>query len=164
MKSEPVVPDAFLIEERECWRRKLRGHTEESFLSSKPADLPEAGDSEIQLVAPALSITIRRYGRRGSVIIRSPALRETGICTLLPVMLDVDERLSFRQWLAQAREVLLEAYNRQWYPFASMLRDLKLEPGDEAQLFRVSLSMDALHGTMPELQTDMVISCGWDAG
>jgi len=188
MKSEPVVPDAFLIEEREYWRRKLRGHTEESFLSSKPADLPEAGDSEIQLVAPAplyeklfkvtrgsallaytalasaLSITIRRYGRRGSVIIGSPALRETGICNLLPVMLDVDERLSFRQWLAQAREVLLEAYNRQWYPFASMLRDLKLEPGDEAQLFRVSLSMDALHGTMPELQTDMVISCGWDAG
>jgi amino acid adenylation domain-containing protein/non-ribosomal peptide synthase protein (TIGR01720 family) len=187
MISEPAVLDAFLIEEREYWRRKLRGHTEESFLSSEPADLPEPGDSEFHVVAPAplyeklfkvtrgstllaytalasaLSITIRRYGRRGSVIIGSPALRETGVCNLLPVMLDVNERLSFQHWLAQVREVLVEAYNRQRYPFASMLRDLKLEPGDEAQLCRASLSMDGLHGTMPELQTDLVISCGWDA-
>ena len=188
MTTESVIFDAALIEQREYWLHQVRGHMEESFLWDNPAGLPEQSDAETRFIAPAglydklfkvtrgvpllaytalasaLSITIRRYGRRGPVMIGSPALRESGICNVLPLVLCVDERLSFRAWLAQVRDVLRNAYNRQRYPFMKLLRDLKLEPADAAQLFRVSISMGGLHGPMPELQTDLAISCRWDDG
>src|ERR1044071_6328035 len=150
---ESMIFDATLIEEREYWLRQLgrergtsappadgerkgAGAASRNTLSIElPLDVAQAarrlaGGSAFLLyaaLASGIKACLYRYAGGESVAIGSPALAEAGKTNALVILDEMNPRTSFKQLLLGARETLLEAYARQQYPFANLVRDLGLD-------------------------------------
>jgi amino acid adenylation domain-containing protein/non-ribosomal peptide synthase protein (TIGR01720 family) len=175
LSPEIVVFDAALIEERDYWIRKLSpARAYASLGAARPApnaggDAGRAGAAEIVFpqdvrealerltggspflnyaaLMTALKVCLFKYSGAAVVAVGSPALKEHGRPNALAITTGLDERATFRELLLGVRETLLEAYERQSYPFARLVRDLKLDGADGARaLFEVALCSRELHG------------------
>jgi amino acid adenylation domain-containing protein len=115
----------------------------------------------------ALKACLHAYGSGPAVVVGSPPLsaprtpEETAESNALPIIDRVDGAMTFRQLLAGVRQTLLEAYERQHYPWRSLLADLGLPlQGQEesSPLFAITLAWDPLHGDLPPLDTDLALT------
>ena len=180
-----MIFDATLIEEREYWLRQLgrergtsappadgerkgAGAASRNTLSIElPLDVAQAarrlaGGSAFLLyaaLASGIKACLYRYAGGESVAIGSPALAEAGKTNALVILDEMNARTSFKQLLLGVRETLLEAYARQQYPFANLVRDLGLEQAeDRCPLFDVAVLLKGLHGDLPEVRNDLTIT------
>ena len=67
--------------------------------------------------------------------------------------------MTFRQLLMSVRESLLQAYERQVYPFEQLIRDLSLtQHRASCPLFRIALLLEEIHAKMPDVKHDLEVS------
>ncbi|HEY9283290.1 MAG TPA: condensation domain-containing protein, partial [Pyrinomonadaceae bacterium] len=186
VKQPRLLFDSKLKAERDYWVAKLSGEMCASGLAADferpaatsgarvPLALPVpdelsnglskfAGDSPVLLYAAlltALKVYLHRCNEGGPVVVGSPPLRGDGPASQTPNVLatvdEVDEQLSFRALVVSVHENLLEAYERQSYPFDRLLKDLGVEePDNRSPLFDVVLVLGSIHGDLPELRNDL---------
>lgn len=109
-----------------------------------------------------LKVCLYKYTRDTTVTVGSPTRRrddEADTITALAIVDDLDDRMSFKQLLVNVRQTLLEAYERQRYPFNKLLNDLKLEGiKNRCPLFDILMEFAEIHGRAPELKNDITIS------
>ncbi|HYP25234.1 MAG TPA: AMP-binding protein, partial [Blastocatellia bacterium] len=180
-KPEIVFFDRKLIEERDHWVGKLSGVSEPSTLRpdyprvgqfhgrngvldlnmpqelyGKLLKLTNSGPFLIYTtLMAALKVCLFRYSGIESVAVGSPARRQGGesdeFVNGLAIVDDVDDRLSFKEFLLKQRDTLLEAYSRQRYPFRQLLADLRLSDTENGcPLFDVALTLNEIHHRMYE--------------
>src|ERR1044071_4678543 len=173
---ESMIFDATLIEEREYWLRQLG---RERGTSAPPADGERkgAGAASRNTLSIELPLDVAQAARRlagGSAFLLYAALAsgikaclyryaggESGAIgsPALAVLDEMNARPSFKHLLLGVRETLLEAYARQQYPFANLVRDLGLEQAeDRCPLFDVAVLLKGLHGDLPEVRNDLTIT------
>ena len=111
----------------------------------------------------ALNVCLCQFTGDSSIVIGSPARRRSDLPSqypnVLPIITKINGRESFRELLAQVRDALLQAYENQTYPFASLLSDMGLDHiRNQCALFDVALVLKELHCPMPEVRNDITIS------
>ncbi|HEV7516302.1 MAG TPA: amino acid adenylation domain-containing protein [Thermoanaerobaculia bacterium] len=129
-------------------------------------------------VLAALKACLHGYGAGPAVVVGSPPLRDPErpsepagktASNALPIVDRIEGTMTFRQLLQGVRQTLLAAYERQSYPWESLLADLGRsagagpmpEPGPpagESPLFATALAWEPLHGDLPPLDTDLTLS------
>jgi amino acid adenylation domain-containing protein len=115
-------------------------------------------------VMAALQVTLHKYTGSRDVIVGSPARISGGDtksakANAVAIKATIDETASFRVHLLAVRTALLEAYRHQTYPFARVVKDLGLaNQSPSCPLFDLALSMEGLHGPLPHLGCELVIS------
>lgn len=118
------------------------------------------------VLAAGLNICLFKYTGTASVVIGSPALKtgegeaqpgQPG--NMLAIVTEVDETLSFRQFLVNVRKTLLEDYERHGYPFLRLLKDLGIEDmGNKCPLFDVALVLEDIHTGSPGIMNDITVT------
>ena len=110
-----------------------------------------------------LKICLHKYHSSDTTFVGSPTVKlskegkQQG--NVLTIIDEVDDRLSFRRFLLQVRETLLEAYSKTRYPFHRLIRDLRLSGvGNKCPLFDVALVLTDFHEEMPEIKNDVTIT------
>src|SRR5438105_3653431 len=110
-----------------------------------------------------LNICLHKYTGNIPIVVGSPP-RRTGdeaapLFNALAIVNDVEPHLSVREMLAKVRGGLLEAYARQDYPFERLVRHLELDSiENRCPLFDVAMSLEDIHGFMPEVRNDITIA------
>ncbi len=103
----------------------------------------------------ALKVCLYKYTHDSTVVVGSPGRKRGDATQLENALVIVDEvadHLSFRQLLLNVRQTLLDAYQRQRYPYDRLRQDLFVEASaGETRLFEVALLFDELHGPWPEV-------------
>ncbi|MGB7925167.1 MAG: amino acid adenylation domain-containing protein, partial [Pyrinomonadaceae bacterium] len=157
LKSEVLIFDRKLLEEKDYWVKRLARDIEESNLRldhPRPENYQDEFDqveahvtgevyqklNQMTGAGPflvyttlmtALKVCLRKYTGSSAIVVGSPALRESADArsqnNVLAIIDDLDDRLSFRQLLLNIRQSLLDAYARQHYPFERVVKDLGLE-------------------------------------
>src|SRR5689334_3540972 len=106
-----------------------------------------------------LKICLHKYMGDTTVIVGSAALKEDDSAYMpnaLCIVSEINNQLSFKEFLLQTREMLLEAHAMQHYPFDRLLRDLHLEDvSDKCPLFDIALISDDLQGSLPDVRNDI---------
>lgn len=187
--SERVILNRKLKEERDYWIKRLSPKIGNSNLPSdfrRSKVYSNKKDSvEVKLVgAPyhklikltdsssfllyttlltVLNICLHKYTGSNLVVVGSPASTKVGVPNqagnALAILTEVDDKLSFRQLLLNVRENLLEAYDRQSYPFHRLLKDLEIEESEnKCPLFDIVLVLKDFHVDIPELRNDITIT------
>jgi amino acid adenylation domain-containing protein len=110
-----------------------------------------------------LEACLHKYTGNHSVTVGSPARKNgDGLsqpANALPIIVDIDGRMSFRELLLNVRAALLEAYANQSYPFQNLARDLGLgEIENRCPLFDIALVLTDIHTPMPNLRNDITIT------
>ncbi|MGB8507378.1 MAG: amino acid adenylation domain-containing protein, partial [Pyrinomonadaceae bacterium] len=112
----------------------------------------------------ALKVCLHRYTGESTVVVGSPALKseeeddEATPPNLLAVLDEVNSELTFRQLLLNVRGTLLEAYERQRYPFGRVARDLNLSgDANRCPFFDIVMSFEGLHTATPAMNQDIEI-------
>jgi amino acid adenylation domain-containing protein len=110
-----------------------------------------------------VKICLYKYSGNTSVVVGSPARvkqdEAAPLSNALAIADEVEGCSTVQQLLLRVRATLLEAYGRQSYPFARLVRDLKLDEAESrCPLFDVALVLDGLHGPMPEVRQDITLS------
>jgi amino acid adenylation domain-containing protein/non-ribosomal peptide synthase protein (TIGR01720 family) len=186
-KPEIVIFDQKLLEEKSYWIQKLSGGLEASNLKPdfprteayerQTVDFKLTGDIYDKLLhltgngpfllyttfMATLKICLYNYTKSGSIVVGSPARRQGGNGhhpdNALAIVDELNDRLSFRQFALNVRQTLLEAYERQRYPFDRLIRDLKIEDASaRCPLFDVALVLREIHGELPEVNNDITIT------
>src|SRR5262249_4875095 len=109
----------------------------------------------------ALEICLARYTGSDKVVIGSPARRKDGatVINALAIAGELDDQMSFRDFLLKTRETLIEAYARQSYPFDRLIQDLNLSKEENrCVLFDVNLRLRELHWEMPDVHSGMSVT------
>src|SRR5258708_907839 len=122
-----------------------------------------AGDSSFLLYTTfvaALEICLHKHSGQNPIVVGSPARKkaETAqrVFNLVAIVAEVDDEVSFRKFLLQVRQTLLEAYAHQMYPMALVARDRGLSwNGQRSPLFDIVMSMEDIHEEMPQVAADM---------
>jgi amino acid adenylation domain-containing protein/non-ribosomal peptide synthase protein (TIGR01720 family) len=179
-ESNRVIFDQGLIDERNYWIARLTPVVEASKLdldaAGAHAQLSEFNPEAISLngevyqrlaqltgggpfltytvLMTAMSVCLQRYTGDDRVVIGSPSLKESdgsGAGNTLAIMTEVDPQVSFRQQLVSMRQTLLEAYERQNYPFKLLLQDLSLKDSpNSGPLFDIAMVFTGMHSELPE--------------
>src|SRR5262249_8010414 len=153
-RSEKVIFDENLIEEREYWVRRLfHGYGASNLRPDFPrlgGGLEERDQVEVSLgrevygklmsltggggfllytaLLARLKVFLHKYGGNAWVAIGSPARRraENGAepGNVVAIVDEINPERTFQQVLFEVRKSLLEAYERQEYPFDRVVRDL----------------------------------------
>lgn len=182
-----LIFDAALLAERDYWIERLGGKLDRSGLPTdrpKSAETRGASSSVPLRFAPrhveklltltkgssflfytalmaALKVCLYRYTRNRCVIVGSPAFFDGGVDTnpnALVIVDQLDDALSFRQFLVNVRETLLDAYARQTYPIDRLIKDLDPDAGpNQSPLFDIALVMEGIHTDLPALEHDVTI-------
>ncbi|HEX7956706.1 MAG TPA: amino acid adenylation domain-containing protein, partial [Pyrinomonadaceae bacterium] len=110
-----------------------------------------------------LKLCLYKYTGNAAVAVGSPARikpdEAAPAANALAIVDEVSGGATVQQSLLRVRATLLEAYGRQNYPFARLVRDLKLDDvEDRCPLFDVALALDGLHGPMPDVRQDMTLT------
>jgi amino acid adenylation domain-containing protein/non-ribosomal peptide synthase protein (TIGR01720 family) len=182
--SEVLIFDSQLLQERDYWKERLSGITA---ASSLPPDYDVARDhsqkSIIKLQLPqsliqaveeltsgspfliyttflaAAKICLHRYSEGQTIIVGSPALKELGRANSLAIVSEVTAEMTFRQLLMNLRETLLEAYEKQSYPFDYLMRDLEVESQNgRGCFFDLVVTLKDLHGEMSESSNGVTVA------
>ena len=111
----------------------------------------------------ALKICLYKYSGSTSIVVGSPTRLKDETANQPPNALaianDVDGRMTFRQFLVSVRDALTEGYARQSYPFERVVKDLGVkQTPNRCPLFDVALSLENIHGEMPEVSNDITMS------
>jgi amino acid adenylation domain-containing protein len=186
--AERLVLDRRLNEERDYWLKRLSGELE---LSTGVAELalPRLGSSKEKVgitiagdlyerfrkltggspflmyafLMASLKVCLHKYSGRDVISVGSPALKALGRANALAIVGKVKDEMSFRQLLLEVRDSLIEAYKRQAYPFARLIKDLGRDPADDSSLlFDVILAFHELHGALPDLPLATTITFAQD--
>jgi non-ribosomal peptide synthetase component F len=183
------VFDAEVKEHKDYWVKKLSRSLEWSTLAldfERPAEFAPLTDAvsltvDTQLyqrvtkitggspfllytfLLSTLKICLHKYHSVNTTFVGSPTVRHSNggeqQGNVLAIIDEVDDRLSFRRFLLQVRETLLEAYSKTRYPFHRLVRDLKLSGvGNKCSLFDVALALTDFHEEMPEVNNDVTIT------
>jgi non-ribosomal peptide synthetase component F len=115
----------------------------------------------------ALKVCLHKYTHETTIVVGSPAYRgdedELRQLNALAIVDDVDDRLSFKEFLLRTRETLLEAYARQDFPLSNLIKE---HPAAEAEnkcpLFDIALVFEQTHGPLPEVKNDITITFARD--
>ncbi|HSF41147.1 MAG TPA: amino acid adenylation domain-containing protein [Thermoanaerobaculia bacterium] len=96
------------------------------------------------------------------VAVGSPARLKDGATPAKANALAIVDRLSpeqtFRQLLVAVRTSLIEAYDRQDYPYTRLLRDLDVaQVRNRCPLFDVALCFAGVHGELPDVGNDLTL-------
>jgi amino acid adenylation domain-containing protein len=115
----------------------------------------------------ALKVCLHKYRPGEPTFVGVPALAHVeGVkqpANALVILDEVDEELTFRQFLLAVRETLLEACAKARYPFRRLARDLgQSDSEDRCSLFHVALVLRDIHGELPEVKNDLTLT--FDAG
>ncbi|HYG10078.1 MAG TPA: amino acid adenylation domain-containing protein, partial [Pyrinomonadaceae bacterium] len=183
--SEIVFFDAKLKEERDYWLQTL---SFEVVTSSPPPDYARPLNAapeyaELSFVVPpeterklralvgssafllytslvsALKVCLYKYSPRDMILTGSPPLKELNRANALAIVDDLDASLTFRQLLLKVRETLLQAYKRQRYPFARLLKDLELDrTKGKCPLFDIGVALEEMHGEMSDVGSDIMFA------
>jgi amino acid adenylation domain-containing protein len=186
-----VVFDSKLLEEKKYWIAKLNGGAEASNIRldyprperhtprmrSLEVSLPDDTASAVirvsdgkgflayAILLAAVKIIVSRNGSGSTVIIGSPPRGREAPANALPILSKVDPDISFKSFLGLLRQTLLEAYERQRYPYASIMRDLGLDSvANKCPLFDIAVQLRQTHGAMPETRHDITFSFSVDGG
>jgi len=124
-----------------------------------------AGDGPFLLyttLMAALKICLHKYTGSRKIAVGSPALKnddhQTPELNALTIIDLVDERLSFKAFLLNVRQTLLDAYAKQRYPFERLIEDLGMvEIENRCPLFDVALSMKDIHADFPAVGNDITL-------
>ncbi len=183
-KSNILVFDQELLEQRRYWADKLYGLAPATPLqlvaAHARADTPLRETLEFTLepqlcrklsaltndgpfllytaLLAALKVCLYKYTHDSTVVVGSPAYRsnedEWPPRNALAIVDEVSDQLSFRQLLLGVRQTLLEAYERQRFPYDRLLQDLfhtsSGSSDGQPRLFEVALLFAELHGPWPE--------------
>jgi amino acid adenylation domain-containing protein len=185
---EVLVYDPELIEEKTYWVNKLAGELAESFLipdhPRSPFYVDDIDECELEIAGPlydrlksltgqspfllyttllaALKVCLFKYSGQTRIAVGSPALMAGGFSETEPNVLviidDLDPDASFKTLLAQVRQSLLEAHERQRYPFAKLIADLNRAGAlNRAPFFDCALALAEIHAPLPELRNDLTL-------
>lgn len=187
-ESGILVLDRELVEAQQYWTSRLgRGLTGANIRLDYPRPEKNSGPSvSIELALPetclrklsgltgeshfltyttllaALKLCLHKYTGRRDINIGSPSLlngEEPSAGGNLVVILDeIDRKQTFRQLLLNVRNTLLEAYERQDYPFQRLVRDLGLSLDQpQSPLFDVVMAFEPLHAPVLNVGQDMTL-------
>jgi amino acid adenylation domain-containing protein len=176
-------------ETRDFWRGKLSNLTERSYLLADyerpstyldererldvtlPVQVCErlnklSGNSPFLLYTAlhtALKVCLHKYSGSTRIVVGSPSRKiledANAPANALCIVDEVRGEMSFKQLLVSIRETLLEAYARQNYPFARLVRDLKLERvGNSNPLFDVAITLTDIHAPLPSVRNDLTFT------
>ncbi len=189
-ESNRVIFDQGLVDERNYWIARLTPVVEASKLDLDAAgahpQLSEFNPESISLnsevyqrlaqltaggpfltyavLMTAMSICLQRYTGDGRVVIGSPSLKDSdgsGAGNTLAIVTEVDPQVSFRQQLVSMRQTLLEAYERQNYPFRLLLQDLSLKDSpNSGPLFDIAMVFTGVHSELPETGNPLTLIFG----
>ncbi|MCP4540462.1 MAG: amino acid adenylation domain-containing protein, partial [Chloroflexi bacterium] len=188
-RSNVTILDRKMIEDRDYWLAKLSKEMARSNLRPdfpRPENYPgktdavstslpdevyqkltklTSGDSFLlyATLMAALKICLHKYTGSTSIVVGSPALRPGDDPCPLPNVLvivdDVYDQFTFRQFLLNVRQSLLDSYARQDYPFDRLVRDLGLKDVEnKCPLFDVALVLEGIHCDMPEVRNDITLT------
>ncbi|UCH92365.1 MAG: amino acid adenylation domain-containing protein [Candidatus Aminicenantes bacterium] len=124
------------------------------------------GDEPFLLYAvlmASLNICLQKYTGSSSIVVGSPALRSNddgaNPTNVVTIVNDIDEGHSFREFLLKVRQTLLDAYERQNYPFERLLKDFGIEPGqNKCPFFDIALVLKNIHNDIPPVMNDITIT------
>jgi acyl carrier protein len=187
--SESILLDEEMVEEKNYWMAAVAGLTAEPLLPTDHPRPPEnSGETDsLEVEVPpdvylelksltsensfllytsllaALQICLSKYSGRRRVCVGSPArrydLNPYQPDNALAIVCDVDDLLSFREHLLNVRQVLLDSYARQLYPFERLVRDLCLENvKNKCPLFDVALILTDIHTGLPAVGNDITFT------
>lgn len=122
-----------------------------------------AGESHFLMyttLLAALKLCLHKYSGKRDITIGSPSLlnNEEPVATgnLVVILDQIDRGLTFQQLLLNVRNTLLEAYERQDYPFRRLVRDLGLSLDQpQSPLFDVVMAFAPLHTPVLNVGQDM---------
>jgi amino acid adenylation domain-containing protein len=188
VQSKTLTFDRELKEERDYWIEKLshvtglpglgldhdRASSAASEMSVIEIELPDpltakltklTGDSPFLMNAvlmAALKVCIHKYTGSMTVTVGTPCRRRDEGPAPKPnalAMIDhISVEMSVREFLFNVRATLVEAYAKQNYPFARLVKDLGLESTDNrCPLFDIALVFENIHGELPELANDITL-------
>ncbi|MEW6732935.1 MAG: amino acid adenylation domain-containing protein [Acidobacteriota bacterium] len=129
----------------------------------KLAKLTARGDFLLYTVLVAvLKICLSKYIGSKSVVIGVPALKEDNTLNqpnnAVVVIDEINPQLSFREFLLQQRQTLLDVHTRQHYPFERVIRDLRLDDiKNKCPLFDVALVLENIHCDLPNVRNDITL-------
>ncbi|MCI0665068.1 MAG: amino acid adenylation domain-containing protein [Acidobacteria bacterium] len=109
----------------------------------------------------ALKLCLYKYTGNTSIVVGSPAYKhdpDFDQQNALAIVNEVDPRMSFRTLLLGIRQVLIEAYARQSYPFNSIIDDLSLKAENKCPLFDVAILLKEFHTELPSVKNDITIT------
>ena len=179
------VIDADLIKERDYWLNRLSSGWGDSSVSSSRRQLKPSsthrprvdaivtgrlyaelmrlsGNSPFLLYAVLVACVktcLYRYTNSTLITVGSPALKDFEETNALPIVDSIDPRMDFKQLLVAVRGTLLDAYEKQRYPFAWMCRELGVAPPTERPvLFHVLLRLKDIHGEPPAITCDLTMT------
>ncbi|MDX6695910.1 MAG: hypothetical protein QOF02_3513 [Blastocatellia bacterium] len=189
MSTKRVIFDSRLIAERDYWlerlpagatRATLRADFERAAVSAPARRVFKLTVSQAlaqclnkatkdspfllyTILMAALKVCLYKHTGEPLVIVGSPSRRQDAggdnEPNALAIVDHIDEQLSFRQFLSQARESLTEAYARQSYPFARLVQDAGLEQAaNRCPLFDVALALENIHRELPDLSNDLTLT------
>src|SRR5215475_2087829 len=187
-QPERLVFDQALLEERDYWTRRLSREGDDANLrldNPRPGRL--SGSMEVvpivfddalgeriarvtgggafllyALLLGAVKVCLHKYTASPTVTVGSPPRHdgepERGPENLVPIVDEVDDRCSFREFLLQVRQTLLEAYSRQRYPFQRLVKDLGVPvESNRCPLFDVIVTLKDIHGRALAANNDVTV-------
>ncbi|MCA9937364.1 MAG: amino acid adenylation domain-containing protein [Anaerolineales bacterium] len=109
-----------------------------------------------------LSIYLYKYTGQEAIIIGSPNRQQNshsaGKSNVVPIISPVNPAHSFKEFLLAVRHNLLEAYQRQSYPYAHLVRALGVASIENKNpLFDTALLLREIHDEMPAVRQDLTI-------
>jgi amino acid adenylation domain-containing protein len=178
-----------LEEARDYWRGKLSNLSErahflpdyerpstylderEQFSVTLPAPVSErlnklSGNSPFLLYTAlhaALKVCLHKHSGSTTIVAGSPSRKApegaNEPANAIAIVDEVRGEMSFKQLLMNVRETLLEAYSKQDYPFARLVRDLKLERVvNRNPLFDVAVALTDIHAPLPSVGNDITFT------
>ncbi|MEW6736579.1 MAG: amino acid adenylation domain-containing protein, partial [Acidobacteriota bacterium] len=114
------------------------------------------------ILMAVLKICLYKYTGSTTIVVGSPT-RKFGndlyqSTNAIAIVDDINPKLSFQQFLPIVRQTLLDAYSRQFYPFARLIRDLKLDDvNNRCPIFDIALTLNGFHTDLPKVKNDINI-------
>src|SRR5947207_4156733 len=110
----------------------------------------------------ALKVCLYKYTGSRSIVVGSPSLKEesnlSSHSNALAVLDEIPPQSSFKEFLLNVRQSLLDAYARQTYPFSQVVKNLECDLAqNKSPLFDVTLELTEIHHRLPDLKNDITI-------
>ena len=149
-------------------RRLSTGRREDCVAVIVPEDVAQGlarltAKSPLLIYAALLAIfkiCLFKYTAASPVIVGSPP-RSAGAGTknnVVPIVTEVAEEMTVRDVLLRVRENLIEAYQRQQYPFTRLISDLNLEESsNHCPLFEFAVTLEGFHPPLAEVKNDVTL-------
>jgi amino acid adenylation domain-containing protein/FkbM family methyltransferase len=109
----------------------------------------------------ALSVCLSRYTGNRKIIVGSPMLKDensnANSRNAVVLLNEVDPAVKFREFILGVRRDLVDAYERQDYPFEKLIHDLGADDKTRCRIFSVMLAMRGVHMEVPEVNNDITM-------